>query len=71
MIFAVLTQHNLFTLLPPLIFRVNADYLRIPIMSLRAWSATVSLILRICRAMSKDGVQDVAGGGFEPPTFSL
>ena len=42
----MLTQHSLFTLLPPPIFRVIADYLRIPTMLLNAWSAAVSLILR-------------------------
>ena len=65
----MLTQHNLFTLLHPPIFRVNAEYLRIPIMPLRTRCAAISLISRSDPAMSKDGVQDVSLGGFEPPTL--
>ena len=45
--FRMLNQHNLFTLLHSPIFRVNAKYLRIPIMHFRTWSTAASLILCI------------------------
>ena len=64
----MLTQHNLFTLLHPPIFRVNTEYLRIPIMPLRARCMAISLISHSGPVMSKDGVQDANRDGFGPPT---
>ena len=45
--FRMLNQHNLFTLPHSLMFRVNANALRIPVMPFRAWSTAASLILCI------------------------